>query len=360
MKQYYQVGAKVFAQPYAALRESALSGQFAEYIVPEDYKQSFLGINPCELPDNKTLMLQKAEYLNKNYNCRFHYSGGVDSHSVIDLTDWPMHYMYLRGLIDVKHVDEEYMFGYDYLVERDLPKQIRYIALEEYEVWKDPEAPYKYSDFYYGVSPSWLSGYDIAESSKYDLEITAYEKPLLYAKDKNYYWLLHDGTDIMMDANRVDFFLDDYFPELAVKQVYTYYNYFCKYQPNQQGFLNWRSTDQYKLLEPMGRDLNRPPQPVVKTLTDWDSEYTFNYKQQRTFDELVSLGCTDIIDAWIATGENLINTLQSASHGIEVVTRLVNGYGEIRIPTRINRIGAIYKLHDTELELLDHTDISKL
>jgi len=360
MKQYYRVGTKTFAQPFAALRESAKTGLFSEYIVPDDYKHSFLGIDPNKLPDNKTLMLQKAEYLNNNYNCRFHYSGGVDSHSVINLVDWPMHYMYLRGLIDVRHVDEEYMFGYDYLQQTNKPREIRYITLDEFEVWKDLEAPYKYADFYYGVSPSWLSGYDIANSDAYDLEVMGYEKPMLYNKDGEYYWLLHDGTDILVDANRVDFFLDDYFPELAVKQVYTYYNYFREYHSGKQGFLNWKLADQYKLLELMGRDLSRPAQPVKKTLEDWNSHYHLNYKQQRTFDELVSLGRTDIITSWIKHGENLINTVSPAPHSLHIATKELEGYGTVQLPERIVRLGAIYRIHENELELLDHADINKL
>ena len=360
MKQYYRVGTKTFAQPFAALRESAQTGLFAEYVVPDDYKHSFLGINPGSLPSNKTLMQQKAEYLNNNYNCRFHYSGGVDSHSVINLVDWPMHYMYLRGLIDVRHVDEEYMFGYDYLEQTNKPKEIKYITLEDYEIWKDPEAPYKYSDFYCGVSPTWLSGYDIASTSTYDLEVTAYEKPLLYSKNENYYWVLHDGTDILMDANRVDFFLDDYIPELAVKQVYTFLDYFRKHHPDQQGFLNWKAVDQYSLLATMGRDLNRPKQPVEKTIENWHKFYHFNYKHRRIFDELIALDRRDIIETWIQRLEDVISVIEPAPHSLHIATQKVENYGNVRLPERICRIGAIYKILPDGLELLPHSDINKL
>jgi len=183
---------------------------------------------------------------------------------------------------------------------------------------------------------------------------------LLYNKDGEYYWLLHDGTDILVDANRVDFFLDDYFPELAVKQVYTYYNYFRKHHSGKHGFLNWRSADQYKLLELMGRDLNRPEQPVRKTLEDFHSQYHLNYKQQRTFDELVSLGRTDIITSWIKHGKNLINTVSPAPYSLHITTKELEGYGPVQLTERIVRLGAIYKIHENELELLDHVDISKL
>lgn len=360
MKQYYQVGAKTFAEPYAALRQSARTGKFAEYVVPADYKQSFLGIDPQKLPDNKILMQQKAEYLNNNFNCRFHYSGGVDSHSVVNLVDWPIHYMYLRGLIDVRYVDEEYMFGYDYLQEHNLPTQIRYIKLEEFEVWKDTEAPYKYGDFYYGVSPSWISGYDIAQASAYDLEVTAYEKPLLYKKGDDYYWLINDGPDIMVDANRVDFFLDDMYPELAVKQVYSFRDYFEQVYPDLQGFLYWKETDQDDLLRNMGRNVDRPAQPHKKTIDYWWDNHHLNYKHRRTIEELEKLGRQDIMKDWIAAGESLIADCNAASHGIRIAEKMLDGYGTVRMPQRINRIGAIYKMHKTELELLDHADISQL
>jgi len=360
MKQYYQVGSKTFAQPYAALRESSRTGLFAEYIVPEDYKNSFLNINPDKLPSNHELIKAKAEYLNTNYHCRFHYSGGIDSHTLVNQTAWPMHYMYLRGLIDVRHVDEEYMFGFDYLQEHDLPQQIRYITLEDYEIWKDPEAPYTHAGWYYGVSPSWVSCYALSQSAEYELEVTGFEKPLLYKKGDNYYWLLNDGPDVLAGANRCDFFIDDYYPELAVKQVYSFRDYFVKVYPNLQGFLYWKETDQLNLLVNMGRNINRPAQPYTKSIEDWWDEHHLNYKHKRTIDELQTLGRQDIIKDWITAGERLITECSDAPYGIRITEKKLDGYGTVRMPQRINRIGAIYKLHATELELLDHTDISKI
>jgi hypothetical protein len=360
MKQYYQVGSKTFAQPYAALRESSRTGLFAEYVVPEDYKNSFLNINPDKLPSNHELIKAKAEYLNTNYHCRFHYSGGIDSHTLINQTAWPMHYMYLRGLIDVRHVDEEYMFGFDYLQEHNLPQQIRYITLEDYEIWKDPEAPYIHAGWYYGVSPSWVSCYALSQSAEYELEVTGFEKPLLYKKDDNYYWLLNDGPDVLSGANRCDFFIDDYYPELAVKQVYSFRDYFVKVYPDLQGFLYWKETDQLDLLVNMGRNIDRPAQPYTKRIEDWWDEHHLNYKHKRTIDELETLGRQDIIKDWITAGERLITECGAAPHGIRITEKKLDGYGTVRMPQRINRIGAIFKIHAAELELLDHKDIAKL
>jgi len=359
MKQYYRVGSKTFKNFWAGLRESAQSGHFCEYIIPDDYKQSFLDINPQKLSDNYTLMNQKAEYLLKNYKCRLHYSGGIDSHTLVTLKKWPMYYMYLRGLIDVRHVDEEYMFGYDYLIENNLPNQIRYITLDDYNVWKDLEAPFKYADYYNGISPTWLSGYAISQDTTYDLEVTGYEKPLLYRTKSAYYWLLSNGFDTLSGTRRVDFFLDDYFPELAVKQVYTYYNYFLENYPNKFGFITWKSTQQLTLLKNMGRDINRPSQPFKS-----DKQYTnnsyINYKQLRQIQELQQLGRQDILTDWINCTKHLIETIKSAPYGIDIVEVQIPELGTVQIPKKIDRIGAIYKILPNGLKLLDHTDINLL
>ena len=42
MKQYYRVGSETFVSPYAALRQSARTGEFAELCV--DNKECFLNI----------------------------------------------------------------------------------------------------------------------------------------------------------------------------------------------------------------------------------------------------------------------------------------------------------------------------
>tara|TARA_B100000902_G_scaffold121629_1_gene121762 strand:+ start:343 stop:1419 length:1077 start_codon:yes stop_codon:yes gene_type:complete len=358
MKQYYRVGSETFVSPYAALRQSARTGEFAELCV--DNKECFLDIDPSVLPSNTELIKAKADYLNTNYRCRFHYTGGGDSHTLINQTAWPMHYMYLRGLIDIRHVDEEYMFGYDYLQEHNLPAQIRYITLEDYEIWKDPEAPYTHAGWYYGVSPSWVSGHALIQSAEYELEVTGYEKPLLYKKDDDYYWLINDGPDVLLGANRCDFFIDDYYPELAVKQVYSYRDYFAQVYPDRQGFIEWKETDQNDLLDKMGRNIDRPAQPLVKTTEFWRDNHHLNYKHRRTIEELEILGRQDIIRDWIAAGESLIADCNAAPHGIRIAEKKLDGYGTVRLPQRINRIGAIYKMHKKELELLDHADIYKL
>jgi len=356
MNSYYRVGTETYVSPYAALKQSANTGEFAEWCV--DNKESFLDINPLELPSNAELITAKAQYLNSTYQCRFHYSGGMDSHTLITQTNWPMHYMYLRGLIDVRHVDEEYMFGYDYLLEHDLPRQIRYITLEDFSIWKDPLAPYTHAGWYYGVSPSWVSGHALVQEQEYELEVTGFEKPLLYKTGTDYYWLINDGPDVLIGANRCDFFIDDYYPELAVKQVYSFKDYFERVYPELQGFLYWKETDQCDLLANMGRNTRRPKQPYTKRIDDWWAEHHLNYKHKRTIEELEQLDRQDIIYDWIDAGERLITECGAAPHGIRITEKKLDGYGTVRMPQRISRISAIYKLHDTELELLDHTDIS--
>jgi hypothetical protein len=110
----------------------------------------------------------------------------------------------------------------------------------------------------------------------------------------------------------------------------------------------------------MGRNVNRPAQPYTKRIEDWWDEHHLNYKHRRTIQELETLGRQDIIKDWIAAGERLITECSSAPHGIRITEKKLDGYGTVRMPQRINRIGAIYKLHATELELLDHKDISKI
>lgn len=360
MKRHYRVGSETFVNPYAALRQSAKTGEFAELHV--DNKQCFLDIDVRKLGSHKELISEKAQYLNSNYRCRFHYSGGYDSHTIVDQAKWPMHYMYLRGLIDVRHVDEEYMFGYDYIQEQNLPAQIKYITLEDYEIWKDPEAPYTHNDWYYGVCPTWVSGYALYQNPdpNYDLEITGMEKPWLYKKDDDYYWLVNDCSDMLVGHNRVDFFIDDYYPELAVKQVYTVADYFRRVYPDAQGFIQWKETDQDEILRHMGRNMNRLAQPVNKSMDFWWANHQFNYKHRRTVQELETLGRKDIVKDWIAAGQRLIEDCEAAPHGIRVVEKQLEGYGTVRMPSRVNRFGAIYKLHERELELLDHTDVNEL
>ena len=359
MNYTYQVGSKTFTNVWDSLRESHRTGTFSKLIIKESFKHSFLDIDPRSLPDNYTLMKAKAEYLNSVYKCRLHYSGGIDSHTLINLTNWPMHYMYLRGLIDVRHVDEEYMFGYDYLVEKDLPREIFYITLEHYEVWNQYESPFKYNDYYSGICPTWVSGQRIAEDDSYDLEITGYEKPLLYCANGNYYWVLHNGFDTLSNSKRVDFYLDNYLPELAVKQVYTYYDYYKNNHPAKTGFLTWKSTNQKELLASLGRDLNRPSQPV-KLDTDHSENSNINYKQLRTAEELIKLDKVYLLEDWNKCTNHLISQTQDAPNGIEIVDVEIPLLGVCQVPKKIDRVGAIYKIHTDGLELLDHTDINLL
>lgn len=359
--QYYKVGDKTFISPYEGLRESARTGLFAEYILPDSVKQSFLNINPNDLPDNKILIKEKIDFLTDKFNnCRLHYSGGNDSHTILlassSLKDV---YLYLRGLKNPEWIDEEYMFGVRYLKNGKFDYTIKNYSIEHYEVWLDPETPYKYPDFYAGFTPTWYDILEPQEKHSDYFHIHGWDKPFLYAKGDSYYWVILDHQDYLRAYQHCDFYQDHFYPQLAVSQVYSMAKYFKNKNPGLEGWAVYKLGDYKEINFTLGRHVHcdETAQPI-KTLQDFKTYGFLNYKQRRSIEEIASLGRTDIIEAYKKTCDQIIQDLKSVQHGINIKSVEAPIIGKIDVPERINRIGAIYKLHNNGLELLPHCDVN--
>ena len=353
--QYYQVGTERYVKPYEALRASVASGHFSEYVIPHSTLVDYTNIDPATLPSNHELVQHKANLLLQNYDCVLHYTGGTDSQTILDAGDFDNLYVYLRGINNSAYIDEEYQPGIDYAAEHGLNLRKRQFTELDYEVWFDEETPYQYADFYPGFSPCW---YDYLEPHDSCMHIQGWDKPSLYCKDGEYYWVLRDDQDYLRTMTHCDFYLDNIVPELAVKQVYTMKQHFSLKYPELEGWVEYKHGDILGVNRALGRTIPEH-YAVVKTHEEWHANSMLNYKHQRSVRELQSLGRHDIIQAWINTMDKCVEELVNGLYTIDVRHVMVDDL-TVRIPERIIRIGAIFKLHPEGLELLPHKDISKL
>lgn len=353
--QYYQVGTERYVKPYEALRASVASGHFSEYVIPHSTLVDYTNIDPATLPSNHELTKHKAQMLLKNYDCVLHYTGGTDSQTIIEAADFSNLYIYLRGIKNSAYIDEEYWPGVEYAEQRGFNLFKRQFTEKTFEVWFDKETPYKYADFFPGFSPGW---YDYLEPWDDKMHVYGWDKPTLYCKDGQYYWVLRDDQDWLRTMTHCDFYLDNIVPELAVKQVYTMKQYFSAKYPTLEGWVEYKHGDILAVNRVLGRVIP-PSYKVTKTHAEWHANSMINYKHKRSIRELRSLGRDDIVQAWINTMDKCVEELVNGLYTIDVRQVMVDDI-TVRIPERIIRIGAIFKLHPEGLELLPHKDISKL
>lgn len=367
-QQHYTVGNKKFIGAYAGLYESAKTGQYCHFVLPQYHIDQFLKVDVPSLKNysSKDLMKQKlAQLRDENNRIRLNYSGGDDSHTILLIAqemgiEFDCVFMYTNSILEDPHVEYEYCSAIEYAKTTDMNFVLHRPSISDFEtVWKDKLSFTKINDFYHGFAPHYSELY-FRDYEKDYLEIIGNDKPRYYCKDDVYYWIITDQADWGLDTEHEDFFLGSKFPELAVKQVLLGVDYIKKYYPSKLGFIDYKMLD----VEPFCRYLNIQKgidNKIRKTNKDHHEFGYLNEKHKRSLTQLIQLGRKDIIDDWIGASKFIDETLKDVPFGIEQRNAYIPEIDRcVKLTTNTVRIGAIFKILDDRLELMPHTDINKL
>ena len=352
--------------------ESKRTGQFAEFVLPDVHLDAIKSVDVDEIKQatNKSLMIKKLRYLRDTYGqLRLHYSGGSDSQTLVDVAKeagivWDSVFMWLTNTTgDFTTDDREFAGGYEFIKQnKHLYEEFELYRFSEqdYEVWFDADVPQKYTDFYQGFRPTWDQIY-ARHLDDSVLNIQGVEKPFLYKTKSTYYWIQTDVVDSNLTINTCDFFQDSVFPELAVKQAYSAKDYFQTLLPEKTGWLTFQRDPDYSNISKY-LALSDPVEEWMKFIkaTDPNRIGGHNNKSHLAIKNMQELGRQDIVDAYLSTSEHYIRTFKDIPHGIYTDNIYIQGVGPVTIGNRVLRIGAIFQLHDSSLELLPHTDINLL
>jgi len=367
-QQYYQVNNVKCNNFYSALLETKATGHFAEFVLPEDHLQALQNVDIEQLTQEttKSLMHKKLCYLKDNFGkLRLFYSGGTDSHTILNVASdagivWDSAFMWFTSVNKDFSVDYEYKSAFEYIKQnnhlyKDL--EIYNYTIEDYEVWFDEKTPYKYKDFYHGFRPCFDKIHTKNIDTENILAVHGAEKPLIYVnKQKEYFWVITDAVDYNNSIWHTDFFQDGFLPELAVKQAYLAKEYFQKVLPERTGWLDYKSSP--NLIQHLGLDI--PVATNRKTAKAHADDAWLNHKHKRAIEEIQLLGRQDIINAWLETSDLFINEMKDIPYGIDIVPVQVDCLNTtVNIAQNTQRIGAIFKLNNNNIELLSHKDISQ-
>lgn len=366
--QHYRVGDKKFLNAYAGLYESAKTGQYCEFVLPQYHIDQFLTVDVPSLKNysSKDLMKQKlAQLRDENNRVRLNYSGGNDSHTILLIAqemgiEFDCIFMYTNSILEDSNVEYEYCSAIEYGKTTGMDFVLHRPSISDFEtVWKDKLSFTKINDFYHGFAPHFSELY-FKDYEKDYLEILGNDKPRYYCKDDVYYWIITDNSDWGLHTEHEDFFLGSKFPELAVKQVLLGVDYLKKYYPSKQGFIDCKMLD----VESFSRYLNIQKgidNKIRKTNKDHHEFGYLNEKHRRSLTQMLQLGRNDIINDWINVSEFIDKSLSDSLFGIEqrsVYIKEINH--SVKLTTNTARTGAIFKILDDSIELIPHTDINKL
>ncbi len=366
--QHYRVGDKKFLNAYAGLYESAKTGQYCDFVLPQYHIDQFLTVDVPSLKNysSKDLMKQKlAQLRDENNRVRLNYSGGNDSHTILLIAqemgiEFDCIFMYTNSILEDSNVEYEYCSAIEYGKTTGMDFVLHRPSISDFEtVWKDKLSFTKINDFYHGFAPHFSELY-FKDYEKDYLEILGNDKPRYYCKDDVYYWIITDNSDWGLHTEHEDFFLGSKFPELAVKQVLLGVDYLKKYYPSKQGFIDCKMLD----VESFSRYLNIQKgidNKIRKTNKDHHEFGYLNEKHRRSLTQMLQLGRNDIINDWINVSEFIDKSLSDSLFGIEqrsVYIKEINH--SVKLTTNTARTGAIFKILDDSIELIPHTDINKL
>lgn len=367
-QQHYMAGNKKFIGAYAGLYESAKTGQYCDFILPQYHIDSFLKVDVPSLKNysSKDLMKKKlAQIRDENHSIRLGYSGGRDSHTILLIAQemgikFDSIFMYTNSILEDPNTEYEYVPGIEYASNTGMDFILHRPSIADFEtVWKDKWSFTKIDDFYHGFTPH-FSDLFLQNYSQDCLEILGVDKPRYYCKDGTYYWIITDFFDWCLNRKHEDFFLGSTTPELAVKQVLLGIEYIKKYHPTKQGFIDHKMLE----VEPFCRHLGIQEgidKKIRKTNEDHNQFGALNEKHRRSLTQLIQLGRKDIIDDWVSVSKFIDDTLKDVPFGIERRNAYISEIDcYVKLTTNTIRTGAIFKVLEDRLELIPHTDIRKL
>ena len=362
-QQHYRVGEKTFVNAYAALYESAQTGQFSEGIAPQYHLDAYSEVDVARLQHYTTadLIKQKLAILRDTESrIRLHYTGGRDSHTILLSAlemgiEFDCLFTNTNSITADPSVEEEFIPGIEFAQNTGMHHIVHRPSIDDFEqVWTDPWCFTKYQDFYHGFWPCWSDLFLRDHDPDY-LELLGVDKPWYYVNGDDYYWILNDATDYCIGRRHEDFFLGSIHPELTVKQVYQGYEFVKR--RNKKGFVVYKDLPQKQFCRHLGlHDGIDVKHNEEKNRADFHATGYFNNKHYRSMLQVQDLGRQDIVDAWRETSAHLVEQLSPAPYGLETRT-ILDG---VKSTTTVARITAIFKITPTNLELLPHADINRL
>tara|TARA_S200002703_G_scaffold995_2_gene1728 strand:- start:934 stop:2043 length:1110 start_codon:yes stop_codon:yes gene_type:complete len=366
--QHYTVGEKRFVGAYAALYESALTGHYGHFVIPQYHIDSFLSVDVPSLRNYSTKDLMKKKLVqlrDENSNLRLGYSGGSDSHTILVTAQemgmkFDSIFMYTNSILPDPNVEYEYVPGMEYAKNTGMNFILHRPKISDFEyVWKDKWSFTKIDDFYHGFTPIY-SDLFLKDYDQNCLEILGTEKPTYFVKGGQYYWVITDFFDWCLNRKHEDFFLGSTTPELAVKQVLLGKEYIKKYFPTTQGWIEYKMLE----VESLSKYLGLHPgidNSITKTNEDhWNFGY-LNNKHRCTLKQIQDMGRQDIILDWISVSDFIDKSLKDVPFGIaRHRVRIPEIDNFVNLTTNTVRTGAIFKIHEDRLELMPHNDVRKL
>lgn len=346
---YYRCGEKKFHNIFQAFKEQKSSGHFPEFVLDEDLTNSLANF---KRPRNtsvqylRDLMVHRLKDLRKKYNrLSICYSGGTDSYTILKLC-----------VDNDIYIDETVtqMISLTGNVRTNLEYQAGIKLAKKYEgtkIGKCTELHPTEKDLQFVDDPDWFynerlvagnnlpfrvySVPDIVETAKGQDEdsivLMGYEKPKFLIEDGKVYWTVTDNTvgEMMGLSNTVPFFLDKENPELVAALAYATLDHLKVNErlTNDQliGFHTNSHKEQISLLEASG--FHKTPYHFINVALLGKTNFNFNRKTRRFYQEVKKLGRQDFIDKIYKTHKKISELYSDLPYGLEKEHEIVKSVG---------------------------------
>jgi hypothetical protein len=376
----YTVNDKKFINFFQASEYAHEHNGFVDFKVDPTDVADFCSVDVARLEqmDIRDLYKKKIAFLRENFGkLRLLYSGGTDSHTILDLAkEIGIEFdEVLTELVSIKgntKLDIEYLPAIEYVKHNGIKNHhcIR-PELQHYEIYKDPT-------WVKDVCGSqWFS----FRGAKFDLTlrdrepmtlVTGHDKTYMYVSaEGKYYWIIRDVPfSEEMRYDQVAFYLDSIMPEVAVKQAYMRKRYLQKYRPMVRGLVDGQSraqpghptsrdvslSEQEIYYEYLGRssplsELTKDPVIMGKGYPTWNSPKHF-----LAMEELKEMGRGDLVEAFFNSMEKVKEAYKNHKHCLSLTGK---GYpiGSGYYPMGMVRWGAVLELGDDFITPVDDSVI---
>jgi len=369
----YTVNEKKFINFFEASEYAHEHNGFVDFKVDPKDVADFCSVDVARLEamDLRDLYKKKIAFLRENFGkLRLLYSGGTDSHTILDLAkEIGIEFdEVLTELVSIKgntKLDIEYLPAIEYVKHNGIRNHhcIR-PELRHYEIYKDPM-------WVKDVCGSqWFSfrgaKFDITLRDREPMTlVTGHDKTYMYVSaEGKYYWIIRDVPfSEEMRYDQVAFYLDSIVPEVAVKQAYMRKKFLQDHCPTARGLIDGQVRSQadhptsrnldlslqeisYKYLgrtEPLS-DLMNDPVIMGKGYPTWNSP-----KHHMAMQELKDLGRGDLVDAFFNGMEQIKKQFSDHQHCLKITSK---GF-----PMGMVRWGAVFELGDDFITPVDDSVI---
>lgn len=308
MRYFYNVEDQQYTNFFQASCTALQKNSFVDFKLSSEAIASLESVKASEI-DSIAIDQLFAEKLNALRNTfpklRLMYSGGIDSHTILDIAEknqiqFDQIVIETNSINDDPYVNEEHVPALAYVSKYSQLKVIR-PTLDGYKTFEDP---YWFEQINGShqicFRPVW-DGLYLPKLTNM-LNITGDDKPWIYVDQKGkYYWAITDMSyREEMGFDHCAFFLDHIFPQVAVKQALIAKRYLQEYYPNFRGLwipdkqCNTKAEKTFffnKLGRSPALSENLLMGSLGKKTPTWYSE-----KNQRAMQECIALGKQDIVE----------------------------------------------------------------